>query len=189
MKYYSTILGIGIDTVSIQRFHKLINKRGEKFIHRLFHPKEIESCPVSFSLAFSSNKEQPLNSDNKSIDEVDPLQWRISQYYASRWAAKEATLKALGFGGIGSKEMYVYKTKHSNNEESIINEGDNELNTNNLTKLYPPKMKLEGKQINAILQNIIKERNADDYKVYLSISHDSDMAIANVLIEAIHHLE
>jgi len=77
------ILGLGIDIVSISRIESLLEKWRDRFINRIFTPKEIEYC---------INKKFP------------------SQHLAVRFAAKEAFLKALGVGlgyGISLKDIEI----------------------------------------------------------------------------------
>ncbi len=45
------IEGIGVDIVEIERFKKIIEKYGEKFIKRVFHEKEISSSHSINTLA------------------------------------------------------------------------------------------------------------------------------------------
>ncbi|QSH40462.1 holo-ACP synthase [Lentisphaerota bacterium ZTH] len=65
------IVGLGTDIVSIARIRDLLEKQGEAFLQRVFTPAEL------------------LKADSKR----DP-----AEFYASRWAAKEAASKALGCG-------------------------------------------------------------------------------------------
>ena len=78
------ILGIGTDLVECLRIAQMIERHGELFIGRVFTPHEIEFC---------SSRGQ------------------ATQHYASRWAAKEAVLKALGTGwtrGISWRDIEVH---------------------------------------------------------------------------------
>jgi holo-[acyl-carrier protein] synthase len=78
-----TVLGIGIDLVDIERIRVLRNSGGERFLERILGPFELEECI------------------NKDADEV---------WLASRFAAKEACMKALGTGwarGVGFSQMEV----------------------------------------------------------------------------------
>jgi holo-[acyl-carrier protein] synthase len=65
------IHGIGCDAVSISRIARLVERYGERFLKRVYHPSEVAFC---------------LKSSNPS------------QSLAVRWAAKEAAFKALGLG-------------------------------------------------------------------------------------------
>jgi len=175
---FGRIIGVGIDTTSISRMHRLLTKHGEPFVQRIFHPSEIDQCPLNFSEYFATT----------ALQDFSKQQQRIAQYYASRWAAKEATIKALGFSGIGSKQIYVYKQKPSI-VESASNKVENIVLNNSITKLYPPLLKLEGREISKIIGVILEEKQANGYAAHLSLSHDGDMAIANVVIEVIYNSE
>jgi holo-[acyl-carrier protein] synthase len=77
------IVGIGIDTVSIARFEKLIQQRGEHFLRKVFSEREI-----------TEGKKRKRN----------------APFFAARFAAREAFFKALGTGwgrGISLKEVSV----------------------------------------------------------------------------------
>ncbi len=68
------IFGIGIDVVQISRIDSLLNRWGDRFLHRVFTRKEIEYCLLR----------------------KDP-----APHLAVRFGAKEAFLKALGVGYSG----------------------------------------------------------------------------------------
>ncbi len=61
-------LATGVDLIEIERIRQALEKHGERFLERVFTPAEIEEC---------AGREESL---------------------AARWAAKEATVKALGCG-------------------------------------------------------------------------------------------
>ncbi|MDW3095227.1 MAG: holo-ACP synthase [Gammaproteobacteria bacterium] len=77
------LLGAGIDIVEVQRIKDIIERRGDKFIEKIMHQKELEE------LANVSN---------------------LEAFVAKRFAVKEAAAKALGTG-IGKQlsftDMYV----------------------------------------------------------------------------------
>lgn len=62
-------LQTGIDMIEVNRIQKAIEEQGEKFLNRVFTPKEIEYC-------HNTNKMQ-------------------YQHFAARFAAKEAIFKAI----------------------------------------------------------------------------------------------
>ena len=66
------IVGTGIDIVEVERIESMIEKHGTSFLSRTFTEQEI------------------CLGQNKGLSK--------STYYAGRWAAKEATAKALGCG-------------------------------------------------------------------------------------------
>lgn len=77
------IVGIGIDLVEVARVAALLERRGDRALHRLFTPAEVERCHGSRLPAES---------------------------FAARFAAKEAFFKAIGTGwgrGIAWTEVEV----------------------------------------------------------------------------------
>jgi holo-[acyl-carrier protein] synthase len=77
------IQGIGLDIVEVERIRKILMRRREKFLGRIFAENEI---------AYAFRKRSP---------EI---------HLAARFAAKEAFLKALGIGmgrGVSMKEIAV----------------------------------------------------------------------------------
>ncbi len=65
------IVGMGIDITEVSRIAAAIARHGERFLHRVFTPAEIRYC--------ESKKNR-------------------YERYAARFAAKEATMKAVGTG-------------------------------------------------------------------------------------------
>jgi len=122
------IYGLGTDIIEVDRIRKFISK-GDAFRQRIWTPAEIEYC------------------DSHS----DP-----APYYAVRFSAKEAFVKALGTGfikGIGFSQIEVYH---------------DELNK--------PHIRLSG----------TAKEFADSAKIsriHLSISHVKDWANAVVILE------
>jgi holo-[acyl-carrier protein] synthase len=68
------IIGLGVDIAEVPRIKAAIERRGQPFLRRVFTPHEIEYCE-----RFKNRFER----------------------YAGRFAAKEATMKALGTGWRG----------------------------------------------------------------------------------------
>ncbi len=62
------IIGIGTEIIECVRIAKMIERHGEMFLERVFTPAEVDFCSSHASAL---------------------------QHYAARWAAKEATMKAL----------------------------------------------------------------------------------------------
>jgi holo-[acyl-carrier protein] synthase len=78
------ILGHGIDIVEIARIEHMLAEHGERFVERCFTEIERAYCESS--------------------------RGRRAEHYAARFAAKEATFKALGTGwrsGIGWRDVGV----------------------------------------------------------------------------------
>jgi len=79
-----SIKGIGVDIIEIDRFKKIIEKYGDRFLTRIFTEKEIKYCRQKFDLGAAS--------------------------FSARFAAKEAMLKAIGTGlrdGLNWKDMEI----------------------------------------------------------------------------------
>ena len=62
------VVGIGVDIVEVERVAKVIAQHGDRFLTRVFTPREVAYC--------RSRK-------------------RKNEHFAARWAAKEAAVKAL----------------------------------------------------------------------------------------------
>lgn len=87
------IIGVGMDIVDVARIRSIAESYGERFLKRVFNEDEIEYC-MKFS---------------------DPF-----PHLAARWAAKEATVKALGIGfsqGVTWKSVCVV---HTPNGEPMV---------------------------------------------------------------------
>jgi holo-[acyl-carrier protein] synthase len=114
---------VGVDIIEIARVADAVAQYGERFLHRVYTNAELEYC-----------------------------QNRVNQL-ATRFAAKEAIVKALGAGssGIGWKDMEVVS-------------GDDGA----------PSIKLHGKAIDRFndlgLTNLV-----------VSLSHSKDYAVASVV--------
>ncbi|BDG75458.1 MULTISPECIES: holo-[acyl-carrier-protein] synthase [Wolbachia] len=83
------IYGIGTDIVYIPRILRISQKYGEKFLNKVYTKKEIE-----ISKKYNSQEVR-------------------AKYFAKRFAAKEAFVKALGTGfsqGIIMKDIEIYST-------------------------------------------------------------------------------
>jgi len=92
------IEGIGIDLVENDRIEKIINKWGDKFLHRVFSDIEIKYC-VRHAQA--------------------------SLHFGARFAAKEAFLKALGIGlGMGVKLREIEVVHDHNGKPDLVLQGE-----------------------------------------------------------------
>lgn len=123
------IVGVGIDQVSVERMASLLERRPGRAAGRLFSAGEREACQSRRSPA---------------------------ECFAARFAAKEAFLKAIGFGwagGIGWHEIEVVTGSNGR-----------------------PHLRLSG--IAAA-----KLREAGGRRIHLSFTHDGGMAAAVVVIE------
>lgn len=122
------IFGIGVDLCKVSRFEE--KAQDKNFISRFFNEAEIKTD-------FPSN-------------------YKAGEYYASRFAAKEAFSKALGTGlrNMELKDIYVFK--------------------NDLGK---PELKVEN-TAEVQLKKLVKNP-----KIHLSITHEAEYAQAFVVIE------
>ena len=80
------IIGLGEDLVEISRIERLISEKGDRFLNKCFTPDEMQAG---------------RNHDHEP---------RRIAYFAKRFAAKEACLKALGTGmrqGLGWHDMAI----------------------------------------------------------------------------------
>ena len=122
------IIGTGTDVVSIPEVERLRLEYGNKFLNRVFTPSEKKYC---------RQRNNP------------------SQHYAARFAAKEATAKALGVG-FGSHLDWKDIVVHNN-------------------ALGKPFIKFRN-SINKKIKN-------NGYTCHVSLAHNKDMASAISILE------
>ena len=117
------MLTTGVDIIEIDRIHRVLERWGQRFLHRIYTEEEINYC-----------RERPQN-------------------LAVRFAAKEATMKALGTGvrGVGWKDIEV-----------VRGEGG------------APSIRLHGRALLRAKKLGVKE-------LVLSLSHSRDYAVAFVV--------
>ena len=126
-----SIYGIGTDIINISRIEKILKKNKIEFKKKIFTKKEISYC------------------DSKKYS---------TPYYAKRFAAKEAFVKALGTGfsnGLLHKDVEIINNKKG--KPTI-------------------KMSLRSKKI---INKIFKNKK---YSTHLSLSDDKPWAVAKVII-------
>ena len=124
------IVGIGVDIIQNSRIKKAI--KNKSFVNRIFTKSEISSSKIR---NYKTN------------------------YFAKRFAAKEAFIKSIGTGirkGINFKDIYV------------IND-----------KSWKPNIKFSNKVNNLIIKKF-KTRNFD---IFLSLSDEKNYSIAFVVIQ------
>jgi len=122
------IIGIGVDLVDVKRFESIIFTWQHRFLRRIFTDKEIRYC---------NTKKHP------------------AQRFATRYAAKEAFIKALfprGQKGVRLKDIEIDQRD------------------------MRPVVNLSGR-----VEELARERDIKD--VHLMVSHDGDYGIANVVLE------
>jgi holo-[acyl-carrier protein] synthase len=123
------VVGIGIDVVEIARIRRLMDRWQDRFLQRVFTEAEI---------AYARRRHDP------------------AQHLAARFAAKEATLKALGTGlsmGVRWREMEVRRGRGQ-----------------------PPQLTLSGRTAELGEARGIR-------RLHVSLSHDAGLAVAQVLAE------
>jgi phosphopantetheine--protein transferase-like protein len=123
------IHGMGTDITSVERIRDLYERYGNRFVERIFRPAEIKSA---------ESKHDP------------------AAFFASRWAAREAFLKAL--------VMDVHKIPYRDIE--VVR-----------SPLGPVSIGLHGRAQESFLLTRAQT-------IHLSISHEKDYAVATVIIEA-----
>lgn len=87
------ILGVGTEIVEIVRIAKMIETHGEQFLDRVYTPDEVEYC---------------VHKAN------------APQHFATRWAAKEAVMKALRFRRQGVRWNEIELSVRGNEGPTII---------------------------------------------------------------------
>jgi len=121
------MIGLGIDLVEVQRIRELLTKHGDRFKERTFTADEIAYCDAC----------------------ADP-----AMHYAARFAAKEATAKALGTGlwaqGVDWRDIEV--TRAESGKPGLLLHG--------------------GAQDHAGVQGVTK--------LFISLTHTRDHAMAQV---------
>ena len=123
------ILGLGVDIAEVLRVRGAIERHGERFLNRVFTPAEVTYC----------------RSRRNSYER-----------FAARFAAKEATMKALGTGlrrGVTWRNMEVSNAKGGK-----------------------PTMKLSGRA-----QELFQGMGGAS--IALSITHTRTLALAEVIVE------
>lgn len=124
----AVLRGIGVDAVKISRMDT--KRMGTHVLKRMFHPQEVE--------------------------QMESMGQGEAEYLASRFAAKEALVKALGTGfkGIAPSEICVISDATGKPEFLLADELKKRLNINSLG-------------------------------LHLSLTHEGDLAIAFVVVEDI----
>ncbi|MDE7468845.1 MAG: holo-ACP synthase [Desulfovibrionaceae bacterium] len=122
------IHGIGVDIVEIERIAYIYNRYKERFLHRILHTQEYSSMPTT----------------------------QVDIFLASRFAVKEAFVKALGTGfrdGISFRDIATVKDK-----------------------LGSPRLLLDG---------IAKEYydSLGIHYAHLSLSHEASYTVAMIILE------
>ena len=119
------MLTTGVDIIEIHRIKQVLDRYGERFLNRLFTPNEIDYCRGR------------------------------APNLAGRFAAKEATMKALGTGarGVSWKDVEVVRADSG-----------------------APSVNLYGRA-----ENLAERLHV--FEIYVSISHSSEYAVAFVVAQ------
>lgn len=123
------IFGIGVDLVDVRRMEAIIFRWQERFLRRIFTEKEIRYC---------NNKKNP------------------AQRFATRYAAKEAFIKALFPKGAVGVSMLAIEIDQKESRPIV--------------HLYDK------------VEKVAKE--AGIMKIHLMVSHDGNYGVANVVLES-----
>lgn len=122
------IIGTGVDLIEVERIERALSRHGQRFLDRLFTPAEVQYCEGGGA--------------------------QKSHRLAARFAAKEATLKALGTGlrnGLNWTDIEVIRDP-----------------------LGKPALRLTGKAADLAAQQGITQ-------LHVSLSHAKDYAVAQVV--------
>ncbi|CAI2383960.1 unnamed protein product [Moneuplotes crassus] len=137
------ILGIGTDIVKNQRIQHILRRHPARFLQKVLHPTEIKQ--------FESKK------DDGQISR------QCTEFVASRWALKEAMVKATQNRSLIFSGMYLYKP-HLESAESAT-----------------PNDKIQVKIDHPKNQEILDSLGVRS--IHSSISHEDDYSIAFVVLE------
>lgn len=151
----SKIFGIGIDIVENARVGNLMQRFGQKFLERIFSVGEIDLAGAIYPGYFIDNIFD-LASVKLDLVTHDSL----VNYFAKRFAAKEAFSKALGTGFNGKFHMN-WMGVLKNSQGAPIVELTQDLN------LYT------------------RELIGGEFRVFVSLSDEKKFSIAQVIIEKI----
>ena len=124
----SRVIGIGVDLTQMPRLRRVVARWDERFLQRVFTEQEIAYC---------RRRRDPI------------------PHFAARFAAKEATLKALGTGlrmGVNWRELEVHRERGE-----------------------APTMVLSGR-----CRAIAEAKGGR--RVLLSLTHDGDYAMAQAML-------
>lgn len=106
----TVMYGVGIDLAYIPRFQRILTKYGNRFLKRAFHPAEIEQ--------FQKLATAPSPAPTSSVPTINARQ---CQFIASRWAVKEATVKAAGCRLL-FPEILLYSGSQRRRREALGNQ-------------------------------------------------------------------
>lgn len=161
MLLQSMIASIGVDIVQISRIHKLYLRYGDRFLKKAFHGKEINA----FKQKQSQNVDQSIRflaGRCCSLQEIKMHQTKRKKKF--RWAAKEATYKALKSNSPLSNEdqripfPQILVSNRQNGSPQILFEDE--------------------------VERIAQSLKVNQKQISLSISHEQDYAVAFVVLQS-----
>ena len=138
------IVGLGADLVSLKRVQRIMEKFGDRFLEKILGAEELRALPPQVNCGCSGETNDPARPSVRTA------------YVAGRFAAKEATVKALGTGFAEGLTMPDVETLSLPSGQ--------------------PRLVLRGRA--ALLA-----KRAGVRGFHVSISHERDMAMAVVLLE------
>ncbi|MCF6276096.1 MAG: holo-ACP synthase, partial [Robiginitomaculum sp.] len=128
------IIGVGVDIVNVNKFQRAINKWGDTFIHRIFTSEELKH----------------ISQSNKIYH----------QRLAARFAAKEATAKALAGTHTGALSWH---------DVEVVNHPSGK-----------PEIRLHGEALKRIEAQV---QGGQNWKIHLSLTDDYPYAQAFAIVE------
>ncbi|MFP4028298.1 MAG: holo-ACP synthase [Candidatus Brocadiia bacterium] len=123
------IVGVGVDIIKVSRVKRIVEEHGERFLNRVYSEDEISYCRRCA---------------------------RPAERYATRFAAKEAVLKALGVGWQNGTRFHDVEVSNDS--------------------LGAPSIALTGRS-----KEISKQLGVT--QIHISLSHDREYAIAHAVAE------
>ena len=111
-------LATGIDLIEIERIRESIACHGEKFLARIYTPRELEICAVEDQPRINTDKHRDTNEKKSAsirVHECPKGYPRFSiESLAARFAAKEAVAKALGtgIGAVSFQEIEILRDEN-----------------------------------------------------------------------------
>jgi phosphopantetheinyl transferase (holo-ACP synthase) len=157
--------GCGVDVVKVARIARLVDRYGSRFLRRAFHPVEIERHERLVARGLASGGHQ---------------------FLASRWAVKEATLKAFNGWRIPFPEVRIERLGDGGDDgaerrvESEWVAPDGPAGACGITytgRGAAPRLRFDG----ALAELAASLRIAEHH---VSLSHEEDTAMASVILLA-----
>jgi phosphopantetheine--protein transferase-like protein len=165
------VFGIGVDVAHIPRFASVYARQGAPFLRKCLHPAEIEHVRTM---------EQQIN-DATTVDSALPTPAAanlVAAYLASRWAVKEAMIKASG-QRLLFPEMRITRATKS----APVSAGNSVAGVTAAAVDPRPRMQLSGAAAAWFASSGLHPHPL------VTLSHDGEYAIGFVCIECEHSSE